>query len=61
MFIDSIHNNRIFCLKNSELFRLVASNRDLSVSWIELQTNVREDFTITEKAPNWAFFWLKGW
>ena len=36
MFIDSIHeNNRIFCLKNSELFRLVASNRDLSVSWIE--------------------------
>ena len=54
MFIDSIHNNRIFCLKNSELFRLVASNRDLSVSWIELQTKVREDFTITEKDPIWA-------
>ena len=54
MFIDSIHNNRIFCLKNSELFRLVASNRDLSVSWIELQTKVHEDFTITETAPTWA-------
>ena len=25
----------------------------------ELQTGVREDFTITEKAPNLAFFWLK--
>ena len=37
MFIESIHNNRIFCLKNSELFRLVASNRDLSVSWIQLK------------------------
>ena len=52
MFTDSIHNNEIFCLKNSELFRLVASNRDLSVSWIQLQTKVREDFTITEKTPS---------
>ena len=26
---------------------------------VELQTNVREDFTITEKAPAWAF-WSKS-
>ena len=27
---------------------------------VELQTNVREDFTITEKAPTRAFSWLKA-
>ena len=27
---------------------------------LELQTEVREDFTITEKAPNRAFSWLKA-
>ena len=26
---------------------------------VELQTNFREDFTITEKAPTRAFSWLK--
>ena len=26
---------------------------------VELQTKVREDFTITEKAPTRAFSWLK--
>ena len=30
-----------------------------SMFMVELQTKVREDFTITEKAPNLAFFWLK--
>ena len=25
----------------------------------KLQTEVREDFTISEKAPTWAFSWLK--
>ena len=30
------------------------------VVWVvELQTKVREDFTITEKAPTKAFFWLR--
>ena len=28
-------------------------------SRLELQTNLREDFTITEKAPNGTFSWLK--
>ena len=27
---------------------------------VELQTKVREDFTITEKAPSRAFSWLKA-
>ena len=27
---------------------------------VELQTKVREDFTITEKAPTRAFSWLKA-
>ena len=27
---------------------------------VELQTKVREDFTITEKAPTRAFPWLKA-
>ena len=27
---------------------------------VELQTNLREDFTITEKAPTWAFSWLEA-
>ena len=27
---------------------------------LELQTKVREDFTITEKAPTRAFFWLNA-
>ena len=27
---------------------------------LELTTNLREDFTITEKAPTWAFCWLKA-
>ena len=27
---------------------------------LELQTKVRKDFTITEKAPTRAFFWLKA-
>ena len=26
---------------------------------LELQTKVREDFASTEKAPTWAFSWLK--
>ena len=26
---------------------------------LEMETKVREDFTITEKAPTEAFFWLK--
>ena len=26
----------------------------------ELQTNLCEDFTITEKAPTWVFSWLKA-
>ena len=30
-----------------------------SVLLIELQTKVREDFTITEKVPTMAFSWLK--
>ena len=29
-------------------------------SWLELQTNVCEDFTITEMAPTRAFSWLKA-
>ena len=27
---------------------------------LELQTKVREDFTITKKAPTWAYSWLKA-
>ena len=27
---------------------------------VEVQTKVREDFTITEKAHTWAFSWLKA-
>ena len=27
---------------------------------VELQTNLREDFTITERAPTRAFSWLKS-
>ena len=27
---------------------------------VELQTNFREDFTITEKAPTMAFSWLRA-
>ena len=39
------------------------SNGSLVVSWddrsVELQTKIREDITITEKAPIRAFSWLK--
>ena len=31
-----------------------------NMSRLELQTKVRKNFTIMEKAPTWAFTWLKA-
>ena len=36
------------------------SSWSCSCSWLELQTKVREDFTITEKASTRAFSWLEA-
>ena len=34
---------------------------EVSTAWsLELQTKVKRRFVITEKAPTWAFSWLKA-
>ena len=35
-------------------------DRCIGILKVELQTKVREDFTIAEKAPTKAFSWLKA-
>ena len=37
-----------------------SSQLQVKVSRIELQTNIREDFTVMEKAPTRAFFLFKA-
>ena len=40
-------------------FKYSAGCEATSAFGVEVQTKVREDFTITEKAHTWAFSWLK--
>ena len=53
-------NHLFFSCHLSEISEPGRGQRTVTLRGGELQMKVRDDFTITEKAPTRAFFWLKA-